>query len=53
MKQLVLDEQMTQELLLDLAEMPAKYSMNLIMKIKATFEDQNKEEEKAEINEDV
>ena len=48
MKQLTLDENMVQELLLELGEIPSKYSMNLILKIQATFKEQNKEEEPEE-----
>ena len=48
MKQLVLDEKMVRVLLVQLGEIPAKYSMDLIGMIKATFEDQNKELEETE-----
>ena len=44
MKQLTLDEKMTQELLTTLAEMPAKYSMNLIGSIQKLWSEQNPEE---------
>ena len=48
MKQLVLDEEMTNGLLQMLGEIPAKYSMQIIGTIKATFAEQNKEEEKGD-----
>jgi len=44
MKQLNLNENMVKELLSALSEMPAKYSMNLIVDIQKLFADQNKEE---------
>ena len=43
MKQLILDENMVNELLMELGEIPSKYSMNLILKVQATFKDQNEE----------
>ncbi len=44
MKQLTLDEKMTQELLTQLAEIPAKWSMNIIGAIQKTWSEQNPEE---------
>ena len=44
MKQLVLDEKMTQELLTQLAEIPAKWSMNIIGAIQKSWAEQNPEE---------
>lgn len=48
MKELKLDEKMTNELLVSLGEIPAKYSMNLIGSIKTLWNEQNKEEPKEE-----
>jgi len=41
MKQLTLDDKMTQELLTQLAEIPAKWSMNIIGAIQKSWAEQN------------